>query len=211
MIKYLHNQKGLSLIELLVVVAIIAVIIGITIPSYLRLKPTIRINGAARQIVSDLMWAKMKAVSENNDYVIVFGTPTSSLVSNAYNIYDDDNDNMSNLTNGDPEGRMENELVKTVIIPNDFKGVSFDYVPDTMKTTSTDLIDKTVSFQHLGGISWFKFEPTGRANKSGTIYLVLDEDMVNNKRERMRAITVLRNTGRVKIWSYTGSGTTGWE
>ena len=207
MIKYLRSQKGLSLIELLVVVAIIAIVVGIAVPSYYRLKPTIRINGAARQIVGDLMWAKMKAVSENNKYAIVFGTSTTSLASNAYNIYDDDNDDMDNPKDGDPDGSDEAELVKTVIISNNYEGVSFGYIPGTKKTTSAAVLTTPVTFIHHTDISWFKFEPTGRPNKSGGIYLILDEDLTNNRSDRMRAVTV-STAGRVKIWKYTGSG---WE
>lgn len=80
-------QNGFSLIELIVVVAILAVIAGVTIPVYTGMKPSIRLSGATSQVMGDLMWARMQAVSQNNEYKIFF------LDDRRYQILDDDNGN----------------------------------------------------------------------------------------------------------------------
>src|SRR5574337_604286 len=81
----LYTQKGFSLIEMIVVIAIIAVLAGITIPVYIGMKPSIRLSGATRQIMGDLMWARMQEISQNNEIKI------SLLADNhRYNILDDD-------------------------------------------------------------------------------------------------------------------------
>lgn len=83
----MQSQKGFSLIELIVIVTIIAVIIGIAIPVYVSMKPSIQLSGATRQIMSDLMWARMHAISENNEFKVSF------IDSYKYEILDDNNDN----------------------------------------------------------------------------------------------------------------------
>lgn len=79
------TQKGFSLIEMIVAVAIIAILTGIAIPVYIGMKPSIRLSGATRQTMGDLMWARMQAISQNNEFKIFF------LDNHRYTILDDDN------------------------------------------------------------------------------------------------------------------------
>jgi prepilin-type N-terminal cleavage/methylation domain-containing protein len=193
----MYNQKGFTIFELIVVVAIITVVTGIFIPVYFSMKPTIRVNGAARQIQGDLMWARMRAVTENNDYVIAFGkagTPPD-LSNNTYYIYDDDDGNF--ITVGTETG----ELVKTVVIPDEYEEVGYGYTVSKRTDNTTDLTE-AVTFNSGGATKpiWFKFEPNGRSNIPGGIYLILDEDQTNSRKDRSRAITV--KTGRIKIYDY---------
>jgi type IV fimbrial biogenesis protein FimT len=60
-----NKQSGFTLIELIVIIAIVAVFAGIAVPNFLSYLPKYRLNGAARQIMGDLMAARMKAVKEN--------------------------------------------------------------------------------------------------------------------------------------------------
>ncbi len=203
--KKMYNQKGFSLFELIVVIAVIAVISGIILPVYFSMKPTIRVNGAARQIQGDFMWAKMRAVSENNDYVIIFGSAGPDLSNDTYYIYDDDDGDFD-----DPAVADTNELVKTVVISDEYEGVGYGYVPGINKTDNgTPLTGDSVTFQPKSNIRWFKFSPNGRSNKSGGIYIILDEDETNGSTERSRAITVIQ-TGRVRVYNYN-AGIDEWE
>lgn len=83
----MQNQKGFSLIELIVVMAIMGIAAGIAVPVYNNMKPQIRLNGAARQVMGDLMWARMRAISQNNEFKIFF------LDNHRYRILDDDDNN----------------------------------------------------------------------------------------------------------------------
>ncbi|MFQ5965151.1 MAG: GspH/FimT family pseudopilin [Candidatus Scalinduaceae bacterium] len=203
----MYNQKGFTLIEFIVVVSIIVVIAGTIIPVYFSMKPTIRVNGAARQLMGDLMWARMRAVSENNDYVIAFGEAGPDLSNDTYYIYDDDNGDFITLGTA-----TTGKLVKTTIIPDRYDDIGYGYVAGINKTDNlTPLLGNPVTFASGGGTKpiWFRFRPNGISNIPGAIYLISNEDLANNKTERMRAITI-SIAGRVKIWNYN-SGTSAWE
>ncbi len=71
----LHNkQSGFTLIEMMIVLAIMAIFAGIAIPNYLAYLPKSRLNGAARQVMGDLMLARMQAVSQNCDVAVTFAS-----------------------------------------------------------------------------------------------------------------------------------------
>ncbi|MCF6149502.1 MAG: prepilin-type N-terminal cleavage/methylation domain-containing protein [Candidatus Kuenenia sp.] len=90
----MQRQKGFSVIELMVTLIIISIIAGISVSVYLNMKPQLRLNGAARQVMGDLANARMKAISQNNEYKIFF------VDNHQYQILDD-NDNDGTIDSGE--------------------------------------------------------------------------------------------------------------
>jgi Type II transport protein GspH. len=72
---------------MIIVLAIISVLAGTTISVYITMKPVLRLSGATRQIMGDLMWARMQAISQNNEFKIIYNN------NHQYSILDDDNNN----------------------------------------------------------------------------------------------------------------------
>lgn len=69
---FLFCDRGFTLLELLVVVAILSILGAITIPIWRVLLPALALNGAARQIQSELNRIKMQAIAENATFQLAF-------------------------------------------------------------------------------------------------------------------------------------------
>ncbi|MFH1952082.1 MAG: GspH/FimT family pseudopilin [Pseudomonadota bacterium] len=100
------KQSGFTLIEMMIVIGILVVIATIAIPSFMSLLPGMRLNGAARQVMGDLMAARMKAVKLNKNTQVFFDSNGYQ-----YKICNDDAD--SGTTVYDGEGDVENRNIQT--------------------------------------------------------------------------------------------------
>ncbi len=109
----LHNkQSGFTLIEMMIVIAILAVFAGIAIPNFLSYMPKHRLNGAARQVMGDLMAARMKAVSLNHRAKVFF-------YSNYQYKICDDADNNGTVADGEGDVQLRD-------IQREYSDVTFD-------------------------------------------------------------------------------------
>ena len=81
------STAGFSLLGQLITLTLAGIMIAMAVPGYLKVVPKHRLNGAVRQLVGDLMWARMKAIQRNNRYRVFF------LNQHEYRVLDDaDND-----------------------------------------------------------------------------------------------------------------------
>ncbi len=74
------NKKGVTLIELIVVLVIIAVGATLMVPSIGAWLPRYRLKSATRDIVSTMRTAQMKAITNRMDYQVDFTVGTNSYV-----------------------------------------------------------------------------------------------------------------------------------
>jgi type IV fimbrial biogenesis protein FimT len=99
--RVLSNNRGFTTGEMMVVAGVISVVMAIAVPNYLSFQPSMRLNGASREVLGKLMWARSKAVEENTTYGVTF--PTDHTL----------------------EIRKAGVLIKTVDIQTDYTGVTF--------------------------------------------------------------------------------------
>ncbi len=104
-------RNGYTLTELLVVLSILAIVAGLGGNWLSSQIPVYRLNGATRLIRADLVSAKMGAVSQGNEFRVMFDEPFQ------YTILDDDNNN----------GKQDvGEPAESKDLRNEYPGVSLD-------------------------------------------------------------------------------------
>ncbi len=73
----LRDHRGFSIIELLAVIALLAIIAGIGIPMVLGSLESFEISGSARAVQGELQAARLKAVSANRPIRVRFDCPAA--------------------------------------------------------------------------------------------------------------------------------------
>lgn len=66
------DQRGLTLVEIGIVLAIIGIAAAIAIPSYISMIPHIELKNGASQVADALITTRMKSVSDGKSYNVVF-------------------------------------------------------------------------------------------------------------------------------------------
>jgi type IV fimbrial biogenesis protein FimT len=146
----MERNAGFTLSEMMVVVAVLAIMAGVAIPSFMALLPGMRLNGAARQVMTDLMDARMNAVKNNNEFKVFFGSPSA----NQYQILDDDDGN-GNVDTG--------EAITTRDIQTEYQDVTLSATADPIfKPRGTAPIGTTITVTNSSGSKIVSVATTGR-------------------------------------------------
>jgi type IV fimbrial biogenesis protein FimT len=142
-----EKQTGFSVIEITVVMAIISVLVGIAIPVYISMKPSFQLSGAVSQLSGDLMWARMQAISQNNEFKIFF------LDNHRYQILDDDNDD------GDIDS---GETTITKDIQEKYEDVTFSSTANPVFQPRGNASGATITLSNSSGTKTISIALTGR-------------------------------------------------
>jgi prepilin-type N-terminal cleavage/methylation domain-containing protein len=75
-----RNSSGLTLMELIITLAVIGTLLAIASPLMGQFSSGYRLRGAAREVATDLQFARLLAVKENRDFQVVFGSSSYQVV-----------------------------------------------------------------------------------------------------------------------------------
>lgn len=73
------DERGVTLAEMVMVLAIVGILSALAAPSFLKALPGIRLKGDARDVASVLRLARMRAVAERAQYGVYFDDQTTPI------------------------------------------------------------------------------------------------------------------------------------
>ena len=184
----LKDNKGVSLIELLIVVAIIGIIAGFGLPEYGRFAAKSKVRRAATELMQSMRLTRTMAIKENRTYLITLAPAT-----NTYRIGFDNNADGDIDDTGDVYGQgpvrvinVQNEYGVNVVLgesnfvvnpPNGPNGVtistqsSFSFMADSSSSPNG-----MVYFQESNRGYTFCVELANTAGKTNIFMWQGDED-----------------------------------
>ena len=180
------RELGFTMIELVIAVAVLAVMAAIAIPGFSTWLPDYRLKSAARDVYSNMQLAKMGAVRENTTRRIVFATGAGS-----YSIW-------SPGANGNWDGYAGDDVqVKTVDLSSYQTGVGYGGGNATKNATTAGgaLPGDNVSYNPPANV--VVFNSRGTCN-TGYVYLE------NSKNTTTYAIGT-RTTGVILLRKWNSS------
>jgi type IV fimbrial biogenesis protein FimT len=141
--------RGFSIGELMTVVSLVGILTAVGIPSFLSFQPSMRLNGAAREVLSRLMWARANAVQYNSTSVVTFVNDHS------FQIFNDANGN----------GSADADETTTINLQTNYSDVTFAVSGSSSTPTfngrGTASTDTTVTISNPSGSKTVAVSPTG--------------------------------------------------
>ncbi len=146
----MRNSKGFTLIELIIVIAIMGIIAAIAVPNFLSYMANYKLKAAANELYSSMQFARINAVKQNKEWAVVFDT-----VNGIYYVCSDNGDG-NWATTGD------NIKEKTITLS--------DHAPDIVYGMGNATANVTVTGDALPGGAVFGSRGTLSVNE-GYFYL----------------------------------------
>ncbi len=170
------RDRAFTLVELMITLAVLAVLAGVGVPYLLAGLPAQRVNAATRHLLGDFRLARTLAVERGVECLTVFDAPNSS-----YTVVLD--------TDGVPGVSAGDETVKTIRLGDEYSGIEMG---NSQTANPVTFVGDTALFR-----------PRGTSN-GGSVFLRPGQDS-GGRRDRERKVTVMSTTGRARAFRWNGS------
>jgi type IV fimbrial biogenesis protein FimT len=128
--------QGLTLVELLTVIAIVVVLLALAVPSFVSFIARQRVNSITNELVHDMQYARSEAMQRKQKVYLIFGTALSGQA--CYLIYISSDPNPScNVCGGAGPCQLTYPL-KEVVVPS---SIGFATSPSVAAKTPSGRID----------------------------------------------------------------------
>jgi Tfp pilus assembly protein FimT len=203
-----RSESGRSIIEILVVVAIIAILSAVTLPQVISARRLLRSAQLPREVVTQLRHARQQAMSQRQPFTFQYDHATKQVV------IIDHGPTLTGTAVMNAPG-YPNTAGSTTVLTIPLTGgpgipsseLSYGLPPGVSGTAST--LDDTSTFTALPGTNKINitFQPDGTVIDGNGIFQNPTLFLYNNKagQETAAAISVLGAAGRVKVWRYNTS------
>ena len=114
----MKRKNGFTILELIVIIAILAVLLLIAIPGFSRWLPNYRLRAATRDLFSNFQHAKLTAIKRHRTCAITFNQDVGGTIYD-YVAYVDTGNNLEFNDPGD-------EVLTKVLFSERYNGVTFD-------------------------------------------------------------------------------------
>lgn len=204
----MKSKAGFSLTELVVVVAIILVVSGLSVPSISRTIDNARLTAAAQQLASIYQQGRIRAAQDNNYYIV----PVSAAGLQPQVCLDLDGDGVCSAT--DPQAQLPSQ------VSIDNRGIPVEIDPGTLGfTQQLTRTESSTGYSQQGtaepGLAFNSLGvPCQRSSATspclGPIAWV-QYLQLRRTNELLYAAVTVSPTGSVKIWHYANGGAgSGW-
>lgn len=193
------RQAGFSLIELVMVAALMGIMTAITVPQLAGQRRLIRAAAVPRDIMTQLRYARQMAMSQRQAYTFQYNNTTKQI------IIIDNNSSGAILLN---DANYPNNSGSSVISTTDLTGSGLDSTEINYGIPSglpTGALSDGVSMTSLtSGKITITFQPDGTVVDNNGIPVDRALYIYNTKvpKETAAAISIMGSAGRIKLWRY---------
>jgi prepilin-type N-terminal cleavage/methylation domain-containing protein len=187
------TRSGFTLVEMMITVAVIAIIGVIATPAIFSQIPKYRVDSATKALASEVQLARMRAISRNRVHYATFDAASTPQTIKIEEL--------------DASGNRQ--TVKTIDVGAQFPNVSLGY--NAVTGIDGTAVSKAVAFgTGLSVGSEATLLPSGLLAASGLFYLIPTGDMGTGKLDRIRAVQI-GLTGNVTLYRYKAGASPPWE